>query len=193
MSSNAESSSPDSPRSDRPDLEGLAAQWSRELDGLDATPFILAGSLARLGVLLERAFTALAQEQGLRPGDLRVLLALRRSGQQQALSPANLFRSLMITSGAVSKQIDALAAKGLVSRVADPGNLRGLLVRLEPEGRDIANATMERICTDFCGLEGVTGERLLTTLDVLSDLLARVEASSEAVDRRVEARHVNEN
>ncbi|MGW3984451.1 MarR family winged helix-turn-helix transcriptional regulator [Streptomyces mirabilis] len=166
-------------RSDEPGLELLAEQWNREFGGgLDVTPFVLLASITRMGVLIEREFTALAREFDLRPGDLRVLLALRRSGPRQALSPAQLFRTLLITSGAVSKQIDSLEAMGLVTRVADPENLRGLLVRLEPEGREIANASMERVCTDFCGVEDLTGERLTATLDVLTDLLARIEDRS---------------
>ncbi|GAA4551063.1 MarR family winged helix-turn-helix transcriptional regulator [Pseudonocardia xishanensis] len=166
------------------DLEGLADQWSKELDGLNVKPFIVVASVLRMSILIEREFTALAQSHGLRPGDLRVLLALRRSGPKQALSPANLFRTLMITSGAVSKQVDSLEAKGLVTRIADPDNLRGLLVRLEPEGAAIANATMETICTDFCGMADLEGEQLSTTLDVLADLLVRVESSSQPDDRR---------
>ncbi|WPB89337.1 MarR family winged helix-turn-helix transcriptional regulator [Streptomyces malaysiensis] len=168
--------------SDRPDLRAIADQWSGQLDDLDVMPFVVTASIARMGILLERAFVALAREHSLRPGDLRVLLALRRSGPGHALSPATLFRTLMITSGAVSKQVDTLEAAGLVTRVADPDNLRGLLVRLEPEGRAIADATMQRICTDFCGLEKLDGDRLSETLRVLSDLLATVEGSFEGVE-----------
>ncbi|WPB89328.1 MarR family winged helix-turn-helix transcriptional regulator [Streptomyces malaysiensis] len=146
-------------------------------------PFIVVAAILRMGILIEREFTALAREHGLRPGDLRVLLALRRSGPRQALSPVHLFRTLMITSGAVSKQVDSLEKNGLVTRIADPENLRGLLVRLEPEGAAIASATMERICSDFCGMQDLTGDRLATTLDVLADLLTRVEDMSGADDR----------
>ncbi|MDL5156136.1 MarR family winged helix-turn-helix transcriptional regulator [Actinomycetospora termitidis] len=182
------SSTSDTPRPARvdngPDLKVLADQWSARLDGLDVRPFAVASSAVRLGLLIERRFAELArQEHGLRPGDLRVLLALRRSGPKQALSPTELFRTLMVTSGAVSKQVDSLEKEGLVTRVADPEILRGLLVRLEPAGADIADATMETICRDFCGITDLSDEQLDDTLDVLTDLLARVEDRSADAER----------
>jgi DNA-binding MarR family transcriptional regulator len=152
----------------------VAEQWSHELGDLDTTPFLLVSTVQRLRSHLERAFTGLAKEYDLRPADLRVLLALRRSGPDCALSPTVLFRQLMITSGAVSKQIDQLADLGLVTRVADPNVLRGLLVRLEPAGRDIAEQAMRRICSSYCGLETMDdaqAQHVLAALHVLVDVV----------------------
>ena len=161
-----------------PRPEVVAEQWERELDGLDTTTFLLVSTVQRLRRHLERAFTELARDHGLRPADLRVLLALRRSGPRYQLSPTALFRELMITSGAVSKQIDALCDLGLVTRVNDPDVLRGLLVRLEPGGRDIAERAMRRISTSYCGLEDLDGEQAATALAALRSLLTTVENSS---------------
>ncbi|HEX3786578.1 MAG TPA: MarR family transcriptional regulator [Pseudonocardiaceae bacterium] len=154
----------------------VAEQWTHELGDLDTTPFLLVSTVQRLRNHLERAFTCLAKEYELRPADLRVLLALRRSGPDYALSPTALFRQLMITSGAVSKQIDQLADLGLVTRVADPNVLRGLLVRLEPAGREIAERAMREICSSYCGLETLDGEQardMLAALRVLTDVVER--------------------
>ncbi len=159
-----------------PEPVEVAERWMHELGDLDTTPFLLVSTVQRLRGHLERAFTGLAKEYGLRPADLRVLLALRRSGPDYALSPSALFRQLMITSGAVSKQIDQLADRGLVTRVADPDVLRGLLVRLEPAGREIAEQAMRRICLSYCGLEtldGAEAQSVLAALRVMIDVVER--------------------
>ena len=92
----------------------VAALWSAELPDLNLNPFLVSGTIMRLAARLERVFTATARARGVGPGELRILLALRRSGPGYALSPTALFRSLMITSGAVSKQVDRLEGWRLV-------------------------------------------------------------------------------
>ena len=81
----------------------VAALWSAELPDLDLNPFLVSGTIMRLAQRLERVFTATARARGVGPAELRILLALRRSGPAYALSPTALFRSLMITSGAVQQ------------------------------------------------------------------------------------------
>jgi DNA-binding MarR family transcriptional regulator len=173
---------PDEPRAPgelaAPDLRRAAASWSAELDGLDVTSFMVAATVQRLSAHIERAFVAVARRHQLGPGDLRILLALRRSGPRYALSPTELFRRLLITSGAVSKQVDRLVEVGLVTRVADPDTLRGLLVRLEPAGRAIADAAMREICSDFLGLERLDPERAQRALAALGELQGLMEGDS---------------
>ncbi|HWN34556.1 MAG TPA: MarR family winged helix-turn-helix transcriptional regulator [Pseudonocardia sp.] len=173
---------PDEPIPDEPipDLRRAAASWSAELDGLDVTSFMVAATVQRLSQHIERAFVAVARRHRLGPGDLRILLALRRSGPRYAVSPTELFRRLLITSGAVSKQVDRLVEVGLVTRVADPDTLRGLLVRLEPGGRAIADAAMREICSDFLGLERLDPEQARRALDALGELQAVMERGAPA-------------
>ena len=108
-----------------PDPRRMVELWSAELDGLDVTSATVAVTLQRLAQRVERAVVAIARSHGLGPGDLRVLLALRRGGPPHAVSPTELFRLLLITSGAVSKQVDRLVEVGLVARMPDPEKLRG--------------------------------------------------------------------
>jgi DNA-binding MarR family transcriptional regulator len=146
----------------------VAARWSAELPDLDLNPFLVSGTIMRLAARLERVFTATARARGVGPGELRVLLALRRSGPRYALSPTALFRSLMITSGAVSKQVDRLEELGLVARVADPDVLRGVLIQLQPTGRQTAEDAMREICSANGGLENLSDEDAQTVLRALS-------------------------
>jgi len=67
-----------------------------------------------------------------------------------------------------------------VTRVADPDTLRGLLVRLEPGGRAIADAAMREICSDFLGLERLDPEQARRALDALGELQAVMERGAPA-------------
>ncbi|MFC7641929.1 hypothetical protein ACFQX6_13765 [Streptosporangium lutulentum] len=71
---------------------GVAALWQRELPGLDVTNIVLASAVHRIAQLLEQDFTQLAKEYDLLPSEMRILLALRRSPPDYALSPTQLFR-----------------------------------------------------------------------------------------------------
>ena len=164
----------------------VAALWSVELPGLDLNPFLVSGTIMRLAQRLERVFTATARARGVGPGELRILLALRRSAPRYALSPTALFRSLMITSGAVSKQVDRLAELGLVARVADPDVLRGVLIQLRPAGRETAEDAMREICSANGGLENLPDADARTVLHALSLV-------STVLDEAEHARRPDEN
>ena len=151
-----------------PGLTEVAARWSAEMPDLDLNPFLVAATIMRLAQRLERVFTATARARGVGPGELRILLALRRSVPRCALSPTALFRSLMITSGAVSKQVDRLVELGHVTRMADPDVLRGVLIQLQPTGREIAEGAMREICSANGGLENLSQGDAGTVLDALS-------------------------
>jgi DNA-binding MarR family transcriptional regulator len=165
-----------------PGLAGVAARWSAELPDLDLNPFLVSATIMRLSARLERVFTATARARGMGPGELRVLLALRRSVPRYAASPTALFRSLMITSGAVSKQVDRLVELGHVTRAADPDVLRGVLIQLQPTGREIAEDAMREICSVNGGLENLSQEHARTVLEALSlvsDAMDQAEFSGE--------------
>lgn len=50
----------------------------------------------------------------------------------------------MVTSGAVTKRVDRLERVGLLTRGPDPGDRRGVLVSLTPEGLELANQAVEQ-------------------------------------------------
>jgi DNA-binding MarR family transcriptional regulator len=64
-----------------------------------------------------------------------VLVALRAADQPAGLSPGALIAATQVASGTMTNRIDRLARRGLVTREPDPGDRRGVLVRLTPTGR----------------------------------------------------------
>jgi DNA-binding MarR family transcriptional regulator len=69
--------------------------------------------------------------------ELRILLALDRVKTDEGLRPTDLYRHLLVSSGAVTKQLYRLEARSLICRQPDPHNLRGFRIQLTQDGRDL--------------------------------------------------------
>lgn len=126
----------------RDDFEDVLAQWETERPDLDLSPILLIGRLSRLGQLIERFYQASVAPFGLAPGDFFVLCELRRAGVPYQLSPSRLSRTLVRSSGGMTKQLDNLEGEGLVRRSRDPDDRRGVVVSLTPKGRKLIDRAM---------------------------------------------------
>lgn len=112
----------------------MVAQWHRERPDLDATPMLVIGRLFRVTDAADQRLRPLFAAAGLGNGDFDVLAALRRSGPPYALSAGELSRTVLVTTGAITKRVDRLEARGLVSRTVAEHDSRGRLVTLTAEG-----------------------------------------------------------
>lgn len=138
-------------------LDEIATAWQRERPDLDLR---LAGFFMRIkqaSFMHERRVAAIADAVGVNVGELHVLLALRRAGAPYAMRPTDLFRALLVTSGAMSKRIDGLESMGLVSRVADAADQRALNIVLTRDGVKIADAAIARIAAGLAKLRKAMG------------------------------------
>lgn len=111
----------------------------------------LAGSditarIFRLREIFVKALDATHAQYGLRPRMFLVLAALYRTGRPYSLSPANLMRYLMWSSGGLSQLLDRMVTAGLIRRQADPNDGRGVLVMLSPEGERVISAVLAAHC-----------------------------------------------
>lgn len=160
-------------------VDGIVESWRRERPDLDVAALAL---LARLFRTAHLADTALAQQLAgheLDRGWFDVLAALRRAGSPYALNPTQLMRTMMLSSGGMTKRLDRLAEAGLIERVADPNDRRGTLVKLTRRGK----TTIDRLLPVHLSNE----EQLLAPLspkqqrtldDLLRALLANLESST---------------
>ena len=124
-------------------VEEITADWQRERPDIDLDRFLLSIYLQRLGRIIQQDFERLCQSQyRLRSSDLRVLFALRRRGPPYAQRPTDLFRALLVTSGAITKKVDRLQAAGLVKRRSDPTDKGGFLVHLTAKGKQVADQAL---------------------------------------------------
>jgi DNA-binding MarR family transcriptional regulator len=125
-------------------IEDITRQWQRERRDLDLGDFLLAIYLRRLGHLIESEYDRMCQARfGMSARDMRVLLALRRGGPPYALRPTDLFESLLVTSGAVTKQVDRLERRRLVKRMPDPEHGGGFRVQLTARGLEMVDTAVD--------------------------------------------------
>ncbi|WP_329622358.1 MarR family transcriptional regulator [Streptomyces sp. NBC_01255] len=115
-------------------IAAIVDQWRRERPDLDATPMLVIGRLFRLTDALDQLLRPPFAAAGLGSGDFDVLAALRRSGEPYALSAGELSRTVLVTTGAITKRVDRLEQRGLVARTVTEADSRGRLVTLTAAG-----------------------------------------------------------
>jgi DNA-binding MarR family transcriptional regulator len=126
--------------------ELITIQWQREREDLDLENFLLAMYFMRLGTLVDRAYDRHCHKAyGINGGDMRLMLALRRNGPPYVKRPTDLFRTLLVTSGAITKEVDRLVEVGYVERRHDPSHNGGFLVHLTKEGLRVAESAVEHL------------------------------------------------
>jgi DNA-binding MarR family transcriptional regulator len=124
------------------EVDRIVAAWQRERPDLDVSPLQVLSRVTRLARYLDRARSAAFARHELETWEFDVLAALRRSGEPYRLSPGQLVAQTMVTSGTMTNRIDRLAGRGLVRRLPDPADGRGVMVRLEDSGRALADAAL---------------------------------------------------
>lgn len=138
-------------------VDRIVAQWAEQRPGLDTGPMAVVGRIHRVAGLLETALRPPFAEEGLGNGDFDVLASLRRAGAPYRLNPTELTAAMMVTSGAVTKRVDRLAALGLVTRRVAEHDGRGRLIGLTRKGLALVDRVVEK--------HWANEERLLAPLD----------------------------
>lgn len=111
--------------------------WRRERPDVDVSPFAVVGRVSRLARLWDNEIQKFFAQHDLDPGEADVLTTLRRAGTPYELTAGALVRASMVTSGAITKRIDRMAARDLVVRVAAEADRRTVRIRLTPHGKKL--------------------------------------------------------
>jgi len=125
------------------EVDKLVAAWRRERPDVDIAPLEVFSRITRLARHLDRARRIAFAKHDLEVWEFDVLAALRRAGEPYQLSPGQLITQTLVTSGTMTNRVDRLAARGLVRRLPDPADRRGVLVRLTDEGLARADAALD--------------------------------------------------
>ena len=136
----------------------------RVLSGWEATrPDLAVGALqvtarlSRIGPLLARRQEEVFDRFGLSRGEVGALSALRISGPPYRLSPTRLAKGLMLSSAGITSRIDRLERRGLVRRLDDPDDRRGVIIELTDDGRDVVDEAVAALA--------ISDRQLLDRLD----------------------------
>lgn len=73
------------------------------------------------------------------------LSSLRSTEPDFTLSPTQLYTSAQVTSGGMTKMMHGLTKAGLIERVDNPEDGRSRLVRLTPDGKDLAEVIVDAL------------------------------------------------
>lgn len=157
----------------RDEVDGLVEAWQKERPDLDVEPLQVLSRVSRLARHLDRARRIVFTEHELEPWEFDVLSELRRSGSPYEMSPGRLLHATLVTSGTMTNRIDRLATAGLVQRRPDPGDKRGVLVRLTAEGRERVDAALKDLLSHEEGLlAGLSPADRATLAALLRSLLS---------------------
>ena len=159
----------------RDEVDALLDAWRRERPDLDVAPMEVLSRISRLAHHLDRGRAAAFSAHGLEPWEFDVLAALRRSGAPYQLSPGQLLRETLVTSGTMTNRVDRLVARDLVNRDDHPGDRRGVLVRLTDRGRETVDAALaDLLVAERSMLESLTQSDRDQLVEALRQLLAGV-------------------
>jgi DNA-binding MarR family transcriptional regulator len=104
---------------------------------IDPTVEAIVDRIAGIGRRLSKAMDDSLAEHGLTHADHKVLASLRWAGPPYRRSAGELARIADLSSGAMTNRLDQLENAGLVRRLRDPDDRRGVLVEPTAKGRKL--------------------------------------------------------
>lgn len=162
----------------RDHLDLIVEQWSGVWPDVDTKSMAVIGRILRVALYLQREIERELSNFDLALPEFNLLAALRRSTPPR-VSPSELSRLLIISSGGVVKQIDRLEHDGLVRRIPHPTDGRGLLVELTSAGRRLFDKAMRAHIANEQHLLSTVDESDRDHLsDVLRGLLITLEGAT---------------
>ena len=167
----------------RSHVEDVMESWRRERPDLDLDNFLLAIIAMRLGRRVDDKYDRLCRERyNISGADMRVLFALRRAGKPYARRPTDLFRALLVTSGAMTKQVDRLVDVGFVVRETDQSDDNARVrIQLTATGLRVVNQATDLLSRQSPLAPGLA-ELNRSELAALERLLPKVLIALEAAD-----------
>jgi DNA-binding MarR family transcriptional regulator len=157
-------------------VDGLLAQWAEQRPDLDTGLLAVTARIVRLGRYLDRDATDHLAPFGLHEGEVNVLAALRRAGPPHVLTPTELYRALLVSSGAMTNRLDGLESRGLLVREPDPDDRRRVRVGLTDAGREVIDAAIDAHVAGLASLlSAVHPDDARRLADLLRDVLRPLE------------------
>ena len=156
----------------RDHVQHVLEQWRREAPDLDRSPMGVVGRISRLAQLLQAELEPVFAAHGVNGGEFDVLASLRRAGRPYRLTPTELSKALMVTSGGMTKRLAALESRGLIRREPDPNDRRSSAVTLTREGKRLVDSILPEHVANEARLVGELSGRERAELAGLLEALA---------------------
>ena len=144
-------------------VDSIIREWHERRPKLDFSPLEVVARVIRVSHFLQARLDGIAEAYGLsHTGDLDVLTDLDRAGPPHQRTPSELAETLLLTTGGMTVRLNRLQRAGLIERLPNPLDGRGVLVRLTPMGKELAD------------------DALITLLDTQAASLGMLQASEQA-------------
>ena len=153
------------------------------------------GIVDRLGTIQKHATRLFEQTLagcGLNHGEYRLLLRLATRTDDKKMSAGRLSTMLMLSSGAMTNRLDRMEAAGLVRRVPDPNDRRGVLVEMTDKGEKVLDQAVLSSAKEDAQMVSALNKKEKAQLNqllrkVLEELESRPDIKDEKADDKVAA------
>jgi DNA-binding MarR family transcriptional regulator len=159
-------------------IDSVLADWRRARPETRAEALQVVGRIILLGRQYEDAVTRMPWDPALSYSDYDVIATLRRAGSPYELTPTELGRRVLLTSGGLTACLRRLENAGLVSRRGVPEDRRRLLAKLTPKGFDLVETFIDqRFALADQALANLDAKQIATLEDLLRRLAPQPDAA----------------
>ena len=153
-------------------IDNLVDDWNRERPGSKPEPMAIVGRIMRLGRAYQDEVSPMLRPHGISYSDFDVLATLRRAGAPYSLTPTELARNVILSSGAMTACLTRLENAGLIERANHVTDRRSRSAILLTKGIELVELLIDQ--------RFELAKRQLTALnaterDSLEELLRRLE------------------
>lgn len=124
-------------------IDVAIALWQKERPDLSTQGKTIVGRIIYLQNIILEAVNTAFKPLKLNAGEYAVLCTLRVSGAPFTLSPSQLLKLLLLSSGGLSNLLERMEKKELIKRMADSQDRRAVAVMLMPKGKKLVDKAME--------------------------------------------------
>ena len=117
-------------------VDSLEEEWKAQVPQLQTEPISVVARLVRMSYYVERRVAINLARYDLNRGEFEVLAVLTRNPEEN-ITPKILQTKILITSGGLSNRIRKLEEKGLLVRLSDPNDRRGVILKSTEKGKEI--------------------------------------------------------
>ena len=115
-------------------VDSLEEEWKAQVPALPTEPISVVARLVRMSYYIERRVAVNLARYDLTRGEFEVLAVLTRNPNED-ITPKILQTKILITSGGLSNRIRKLEEKGLLERLPDPSDRRGVILKATEKGK----------------------------------------------------------
>lgn len=122
-------------------VDHILQQWKKIKPQLDCSNMGIVGRLGRVYQQWTQQLTSVFKQNAMSNIEFDILATLRRN--QTPLTPTELYKTLMLSSGAMSTRIEQLVQRGLIKRISSEQDRRSCKVKLTTAGEKAVDIALQ--------------------------------------------------